>query len=46
MSLRCPNTGGPVTGPGTHSFVVRLQLSDGTLVQRSVMWNVLAVSEP
>lgn len=46
VSFRCPNVGGPVTGPGTHSFVVRLQLSDGTLVQRSVIWNVLAVSEP
>ncbi len=46
VSLRCPNVGGPATGPGTHTFVVRLQLSDGTLVQRSVMWTVLAVTEP
>jgi hypothetical protein len=46
VSLRCPNTGGPVTGPGAHGFVVRLQLSDGTMVQRAVSWMVLAVSEP
>jgi Domain of unknown function (DUF4394) len=46
VSLRCPNVGGPATGAGTHTFVVRLQLSDGTLVQRSVTWTVLAVTEP
>ncbi len=46
LSFRCPNVGGPATGPGTHTFVVRLQLSDGTPVQRSVTWTVLAVSEP
>jgi hypothetical protein len=46
VSFRCANVGGPVTGPGVHTFVVRLQLSDGTLVQRSVTWNVLAVTEP
>ena len=46
MSFRCPNVGGPATGPGTHTFVVRLQLSDGSVVQRSVTWTVLAVTEP
>jgi hypothetical protein len=46
LSFRCPNIGGPVTGPGSHTFVVRLQLSDGTLVQRSVSWTVMPVSEP
>lgn len=45
-SLRCPNIGGPVTGAGTHTFVVRLNLNDGTLVQRTVTWNVVAVTEP
>jgi Domain of unknown function (DUF4394) len=45
-SFRCANLGGPATGPGTHTFVVRLQLSDGTVVQRSVIWNVVAVTEP
>ena len=45
-SFRCPNVGGPATGPGTHTFVVRLQLSDGTIVQRSVTWTVVAVTEP
>lgn len=46
VSLRCPNIGGPVTGAGTHTFVVRLNLNDGTLVQRTVTWNVVAVTEP
>lgn len=45
-SLRCPNIGGPVTGPGTHTFVVRLNADDGTLVQRTVTWTVVAVTEP
>ena len=45
-SFRCPNVGGPATGPGTHTFVVRLLLSDGAIVQRSVTWTVVAVTEP
>jgi hypothetical protein len=46
VSLRCPNIGGPVTGPGLHTFVVRLESADGSVVQRSVTWNVIAVTEP
>jgi hypothetical protein len=46
LSLRCPDIGGVVTGAGTHTFVVRLQLNDGTMVQRAVTWNVVAVTEP
>ncbi len=46
FSLRCPNIGGPVVGPGTHNFVVRLETADGSVVQRSVTWNVIAVTEP
>jgi hypothetical protein len=46
VSLRCPSIGGVATGPGAHTFVVRLQLNDGTMVQRSVAWNVVAVTEP
>lgn len=45
-SYRCPNIGGVATGPGTHTLVVRLQLADGTLVQRAVTWTVVAVTEP
>lgn len=45
-SFRCPNIGGVATGPGTHTFVVRLVLTDGTVVQRTVSWNVVAVTEP
>jgi hypothetical protein len=46
VSLRCPSIGGVVSGPGTHRFTVRLQFSDGTIVQRAVTWNVVAVNEP
>jgi hypothetical protein len=45
-SFRCPNIGGVVTGPGTHTFSVRLVLGDGTFVQRAVTWTVLPVVEP
>ena len=45
VSFRCPDIGGVVTGPGTHTFTVRLQLSDGSVVQRSVTWTVVAVTE-
>lgn len=46
LSFRCPNIGGVATGPGTHTFVVRLVMGDGTVVQRTVTWNVVAVTEP
>jgi hypothetical protein len=46
LSFRCPDIGGPVTGPGTHTFQVRLVMSDGSLVQRMVTWTVVPVSEP
>jgi Domain of unknown function (DUF4394) len=45
-SFRCPNVGGPVIGPGTHTFVVRLATGDGRVVQRTVTWTVVAVTEP
>jgi hypothetical protein len=44
-SFRCPNIGGPVTGPGTHTFVIRLVTGDGRIVQRAVTWTVVAVTE-
>jgi hypothetical protein len=46
VSFRCPDIGGPVIGPGTHTFLVRLVMSDGSLVQRQVTWTVVPVSEP
>jgi len=46
LSFRCPDIGGPVIGPGTHTFQVRLVMSDGSLVQRMVTWTVVPVSEP
>ena len=45
-SFRCPNIGGPVTGPGTHTLVVQLVTGDGRIVQRLVTWTVVAVTEP
>ncbi len=46
VTLRCPNLGGPVVGPGAHQLVVALDLSDGSRIQSSVIWTVVAVSEP
>lgn len=45
-TFRCPNLGGPVVGPGEHTLQVRLVLSDGSPMQSSVSWRVLAVAEP
>jgi len=46
VSFRCPNVGGPAVGAGTHTFQVRLVMNDGSVVQRSVTWTVVAVTEP
>lgn len=46
VSFRCPGLGGPVVGAGTHTFQVRLVMSDGSQVQRSVTWTVVAITEP
>jgi len=45
-SFRCPGIGGPVLGAGTHTFQVRLLMSDGSAVQRTVTWTVIAMAEP
>jgi Domain of unknown function (DUF4394) len=46
LSFRCADIGGPVIGPGVHTFQVRLVMNDGSLVQRMVTWTVVPVSEP
>ena len=46
VSFRCPNVGGPAVGAGMHTFQVRLVMNDGSVVQRSVTWTVVAVTEP
>lgn len=46
VSFRCADIGGPVIGPGTHMFQVRLVMNDGSVVQRAVTWTVVPVSEP
>lgn len=45
-SLRCPNLGGAVIGPGAHTLDVILLLTDGTQVRSNVVWTVVAVAEP
>lgn len=46
ITFRCPNLGGPVTGPGVHTLQVRLVLSDGSPIQSTVRWTVIPVVEP
>jgi hypothetical protein len=46
VSLRCADIGGPVVGAGTHTLQVRLVMSDGSAVQRSVTWTVIPITEP
>ena len=46
LSFRCPGIGGPVIGAGMHTFQVRLVMNDGSMVQRTVTWTVVAVAEP
>jgi hypothetical protein len=46
VTLRCPNLGGPVIGPGAHVLDISLVLSDGSQLRRSVTWTVFAVVEP
>ena len=45
-TLRCPNFGGPLFGPGTHTFSLTLLLDNGASVSDSVTWVVLASTEP
>jgi Domain of unknown function (DUF4394) len=46
VSFRCADIGGPVIGPGVHTFQVRLVMNDGSMVQRMVTWTVVPVTEP
>jgi hypothetical protein len=46
VSLRCPNFGGPLVGPGVHTMTVNLLLSNGETVSGSATWTILATSEP
>jgi hypothetical protein len=45
-TLRCPNFGGPLFGPGTHQFSVTLVLDNGSSVAASVTWLVVPSTEP
>lgn len=46
VTLRCPNLGGPVVGPGSHVLDVTLLLTDGSQIRSAVTWNVVAATEP
>jgi hypothetical protein len=46
MTIRCANFGGPLFGPGNHTFTVTLALNTGEVVSATVNWNVLASTEP
>jgi uncharacterized protein DUF4394 len=45
-TIRCANFGGPLFGPGTHTFTVNLNLNTGEVVSATVNWHVLPSSEP
>ena len=45
-TIRCANFGGPLFGPGNHTFSVSLMLDTGEVVSASVNWNVLISTEP
>jgi hypothetical protein len=45
-TFRCPGFGGPLFGPGTHTFSVSLVLDNGGSVSASTTWNVLPSTEP
>jgi hypothetical protein len=36
----------PGVGAGIHTFQLRLELNDGSIVQRAVTWTVIPVTEP
>jgi hypothetical protein len=46
VSLRCPNLGGPVFGPGVHQLAITLNLSDGSQIKAAATWTIVAAIEP
>jgi len=46
QTFRCPGLDGSALAPGLHTFVVTLDLSDGSSVSDSVIWNFKENSEP
>src|SRR5262249_15464629 len=46
FTARCPNLRGALLGPGTHTVSVILNLSNGTTLSRTVVWEVDANTEP
>jgi len=45
-TIRCAGFGGPLFGPGNHTFTVNLSLNTGEVVSATVNWNVLPSTEP
>ncbi len=46
FTARCPNLRAALFGPGSHTVSVTLNLSDGTSLSDSVVWEVDANTEP
>lgn len=45
QTFRCPGIGG-LLSPGSHTFALTLNLSNGTSVRNAVTWQVIANTEP
>jgi hypothetical protein len=46
QTVRCPDLSAAQIGPGTHTLEVILNLSDGSSIQQSVTWLIIANTEP
>ncbi len=45
-TFRCPGLSGAFLGTGTHTLAVTLDLSDGSSVSNTVIWEVVGNTEP
>ena len=46
QTFRCPGLQGSIFMPGTHTLSVMLDLDDGSQVSNTVIWKILANTEP
>lgn len=46
QTVRCPDLSAADIGQGIHTFEVILNLSDGSVIQQSVTWIIIANTEP
>jgi hypothetical protein len=45
QTFRCPGIGG-LLSPGSHTFALTLNLSNGTSARNALTWQVIANTEP